>query len=208
MWGLDTGIVVSTFRVTALSWVALLATFLLRPGASSALVYGVAFVVPQLVQISNGKPTRGRERRSLVRFLAAGYVVAGTLGFFQIQASASEKNTVRHVKVSLQANEVLTIGLHPDRHFISVSSTETMQLCPGSLAGGIGTKKNTSWGRLWTRCLAPGTTTRTVDIPYSNRHLAVALLSKRSSRVSITYVPKDGFLTCRNSKGDDVACAP
>lgn len=208
MWGLDTGIVVSTFRVTALSWVALLATFLLRPGASSVFIYGVAFVLPQLVQISNGKPTGGRERRSLVRFLATGYLVVGTLGFFQIQASANEKNTARQVTVSLQANEVLTIGLHPNRHFITVSSTETVQLCPGSLAGGIGTIQNTSWGRLWTRCLAPGDKARTVDIPYSNRHLAVALLSKRPTRVTITYVPKDGFLTCKNSTGDEVVCAP
>lgn len=127
---------------------------------------------------------------------------AGTLGVSKIQASASEKSTVRKVTVSLQANEVLTIGLHPNRHFISVSSTQTIELCPGSLAGGIGTRQNTSWGRLWTRCLAPGTTAKTVDIPYSNRHLAIALLSKRSTRVLITYVPKDGFLTCRNSKGN------
>ena len=208
IWGLDTGSVVSTFRVTALSWVALLATFLLRPWPPSALVYGLAFVGPQLIQMSNGEPTKGRGRRSLVRFLVTGYIVAGMLGLIQLQTNASGKDTVRQVTVYLPANEVLTIGLHPNRHYISVGSTETMQLCPGSLSGGIGTKENTSWARLWTRCLAPGTTARTLDIPYSNRHLAIALLSRRSSRVSIAYVPKDGFLICRNSKGSDVACGP
>lgn len=207
MWGLDTVMVVSTFRVTALSWVALLATFLLRPAAPSALVYGAAFVTPQLIQISRGKLTKGRERRSAVRFLAAGYVVARTLGFLQIQASAAEKSAVRVVNVSLRANEVLTIKLHPDRHFVSVISTKTVQLCPGSLSGGVGMKQNTSWGQLWIRCLTPGTKARTVDIPSSNRHLAITLLSKTSSRAFITYVPQDDYFMCMNSKGY-VACVP
>jgi hypothetical protein len=142
-----------------------------------------------------------------VAVVATWFVGAETPGLVQTQASVTRKNTVRRVTVFFRANEVLTIKLHPDQHFISVNSTETLRVCPGSMSGGIGTKQDTSWGQLWIRCFPPATKARTIDIPYLNRHLAIAFLSNRSGRVSISYVPKDDFLMCMSSKSY-VLCVP
>jgi hypothetical protein len=58
LWGLDTGLIWSTFRVSAASWVLLLAALLNVVPQWGGLVYGACFGVPLLVAVSIGDPDR------------------------------------------------------------------------------------------------------------------------------------------------------
>lgn len=55
-WGLDTGLIWSTFRVSCTSWVLLLAALLNVAPQWSGLVYGVSFGLPLLAAVSRGDP--------------------------------------------------------------------------------------------------------------------------------------------------------
>lgn len=55
IWGADTGLLWSTFRVTSLTWVVLLAALLGLAPAGTGLVYGVAFTVPVAVSVLVGR---------------------------------------------------------------------------------------------------------------------------------------------------------
>jgi hypothetical protein len=57
-WGLDTGLIWSTFRVSCASWVLLLAAFLNVAPQWSGLMYGAFFGVPLLVAVCVGDPDR------------------------------------------------------------------------------------------------------------------------------------------------------
>lgn len=55
-WGLDTGLIWSTFRVSCASWVVLLSAFLNVAPQWTGLVFGAAFCVPLLVAVCIGEP--------------------------------------------------------------------------------------------------------------------------------------------------------
>ena len=61
VWGLDTGLVVTTFRVAAISWGALLLTALGLSPRWAGLAYGLGFTLPFLVLIM--RPRLGRASR-------------------------------------------------------------------------------------------------------------------------------------------------
>lgn len=54
IWGFDTGLAVTTFRVTALTWAALLLTVLRLTSWQIGFAYAFAFVIP-LIAILNGR---------------------------------------------------------------------------------------------------------------------------------------------------------
>ncbi|GAB3938979.1 hypothetical protein GCM10027614_20180 [Micromonospora vulcania] len=54
IWGLDTGLMWSTFRVSATTWVLLMAALLNVAPQWSGLVFGGAFTVPLVVAILAG----------------------------------------------------------------------------------------------------------------------------------------------------------
>jgi hypothetical protein len=55
-WGLDTGLIWSTFRVSAASWVLLLSALLNVAPQRSGLVYGAFFAIPLLVAVCLDEP--------------------------------------------------------------------------------------------------------------------------------------------------------
>jgi hypothetical protein len=55
-WGLDTGLIWSTFRVSCTSWVLLLAALLNLVPQWGGVVYGLSFGLPLLVAVSTGDP--------------------------------------------------------------------------------------------------------------------------------------------------------
>ena len=68
VWGFDTGLAVTTFRVAALTWGALLLTFLGLASWQIGFAYALAFVIP-LVVILNGQPAASRSSDSLEALL-------------------------------------------------------------------------------------------------------------------------------------------
>lgn len=54
-WGLDTGFIGSTFRVSATSWVLLVGAFLNVFPQWSGMVYGIFFGVPLLIEVLKGE---------------------------------------------------------------------------------------------------------------------------------------------------------
>jgi hypothetical protein len=64
VWGFDTGLAVTTFRVAALTWAALLLTFLGLASWQVGFAYALAFVIPITV-IFNGQPLASRSSTSL-----------------------------------------------------------------------------------------------------------------------------------------------
>jgi hypothetical protein len=80
-WGLDTGLIWSTFRVSCTSWVLLLSAFLHVAPQWSGLAYGMLFGVPLLVAVSIGDPdTFSRPGGRPLRLAQlAGLVLLGTL---------------------------------------------------------------------------------------------------------------------------------
>lgn len=64
VWGFDTGLGVTTFRVAALTWAALLLTFLGLAPWQIGFAYAAAFVLPVLA-ILNGQPVGSRSSASL-----------------------------------------------------------------------------------------------------------------------------------------------
>jgi hypothetical protein len=63
-WGLDTGLIWSTFRVSATSWVMLLAALLNIAPQWSGLVYGAFFGIPLLLAVNIGDPDRAPRPRA------------------------------------------------------------------------------------------------------------------------------------------------
>ena len=55
VWGFDTGLTVTTYRVAALTWATLLLTFLGLASWQVGFVYALAFAIP-IVTIFNGRP--------------------------------------------------------------------------------------------------------------------------------------------------------
>jgi hypothetical protein len=55
-WGLDTGLVWSTFRVSGASWILLLGALLNVAPQWSGLVYGAFFGIPLLIAVNIGNP--------------------------------------------------------------------------------------------------------------------------------------------------------
>jgi hypothetical protein len=87
IWGGDTGIIGSTFRVSSTSWVVLLAALAgLAPWWAGA-VYGAAFVIPLAVVVATGegaplcqvKPRKGRITTQAVQSLGVALLVAPLL---------------------------------------------------------------------------------------------------------------------------------
>lgn len=83
-WGADTGLVVTTFRVAALTWGAMILGLLGFASWWSGLAYGLAFTIPLLALLStktNGhRLERLLRRRALIQSLSALLLVAaGTL---------------------------------------------------------------------------------------------------------------------------------
>lgn len=68
LWGLDTGLAFTTFRVTTLTWAALLLTLLGLAPWSTGLAYGLAFALPT-VMVMLGQPAASRSSRSLEALL-------------------------------------------------------------------------------------------------------------------------------------------
>jgi hypothetical protein len=68
VWGFDTGLAVTTFRVVALTWAALLLTFLGLAPWQIGFAYALAFVIPVIV-ILNGQPAASRSSESLEALL-------------------------------------------------------------------------------------------------------------------------------------------
>ncbi len=68
MWGFDTGLAVTTFRVVALTWAALLLTFLGLASWQVGFAYALAFVIP-VIAILNGQPSTSRSSESLAALL-------------------------------------------------------------------------------------------------------------------------------------------
>ncbi|MFF1477151.1 hypothetical protein ACFVYD_06175 [Streptomyces sp. NPDC058301] len=78
LWGLDTGLVWTTFRMSCASWVLLVSGLLTIAPQWAGLVYGVFFGIPLIVATLTGDPTGiGRPRRySLTRLTqGAGIIV-------------------------------------------------------------------------------------------------------------------------------------
>lgn len=67
-WGFDTGLAVTTFRVAALTWAALLLTFLGLAPWLIGFAYALAFVVP-VITILHGQPVASRSSASLEALL-------------------------------------------------------------------------------------------------------------------------------------------
>lgn len=76
VWGFDTGLAVTTFRVAALTWAALLLTFLGLASWQVGFAYALAFVIPIIV-IFNGQPAESRSSRSLERLLDKSTMLQG-----------------------------------------------------------------------------------------------------------------------------------
>ncbi|MFI6238388.1 hypothetical protein ACIBEF_00755 [Micromonospora sp. NPDC050795] len=70
IWGLDTGLMWSTFRVSATTWVLLAAALLNVAPQWSGLVFGIAFVVPLSVAVLIGRGSLSQLSRSGPRRLA------------------------------------------------------------------------------------------------------------------------------------------
>lgn len=68
VWGFDTGLAVTTFRVAALTWAALLLTFLGLASWQIGFAYALAFVIP-VIAILNGQPAASRSSESLEALL-------------------------------------------------------------------------------------------------------------------------------------------
>lgn len=57
LWGFDTGLAVTTFRVAALTWAALLLTFLGLAPWQTGLAYALSFAVPIVTILNVQRPT-------------------------------------------------------------------------------------------------------------------------------------------------------
>ena len=68
LWGFDTGLAVTTFRVAAFTWAALLLTFLRLASWKIGFTYALAFVIP-VIAILNGQPAASRSSESLEALL-------------------------------------------------------------------------------------------------------------------------------------------
>jgi hypothetical protein len=68
LWGFDTGLAVTTFRVAALTWAALLLAFLGLAPWQIGFAYALAFVIPVIV-ILNGQPAASRSSERLEALL-------------------------------------------------------------------------------------------------------------------------------------------
>jgi hypothetical protein len=64
LWGADTGIVGTTYRVSFSSWVLLLAAVLGVAPPWAGAVYGMAFAIPLVLSVSLGDPTSSGLMRS------------------------------------------------------------------------------------------------------------------------------------------------
>lgn len=81
-WGLDTGLIGSTFRVSCTSWVLLLAALLNVAPQWSGLVYGFCFAIPLVVSIvaGNGEGFGYKGSQPPLRMAqSAGLAILGTL---------------------------------------------------------------------------------------------------------------------------------
>lgn len=68
VWGFDTGLAVTTFRVAALTWAALLLTFVGLASWQVGFAYALAFVIP-VIAILNGQPAASRSSERLEALL-------------------------------------------------------------------------------------------------------------------------------------------
>ena len=68
VWGFDTGLAVTTFRVAAVTWGALLLTFFGFGSWKTGLAYALAFVIP-IVLVLNGQHAERRSSKSLEALL-------------------------------------------------------------------------------------------------------------------------------------------
>lgn len=76
VWGFDTGLAVTTFRVAALTWAALLLTFLGLASWQTGFAYALTFVIP-IIAILNGQPAASRSSQSLEALLRKRAVLQG-----------------------------------------------------------------------------------------------------------------------------------
>lgn len=77
VWGFDTGLAITTFRIAALTWAALILTLLGFASWWSGLAYGLAFVVPLLILLC--KATNGARLQKLLGYRTPVQLASATM---------------------------------------------------------------------------------------------------------------------------------